>query len=144
MPTLKQSDILTKLIERLHSTASLTALVPVGSIRNHLPQANAATANQGLPYVRARLDSLGEWDTKKTTGYDVNAIIDCWVGPPVLGDLEVLKIADAVMDALQNNPLTLAAGQCVLARHISTNTTVEGDGRTHHAIVSIRLLTTES
>ena len=60
MPTLKQSDILTKLIERLHNTAALTALVPVASIRNHLPQANAATVNQGLPYVRARLDSLGQ------------------------------------------------------------------------------------
>ena len=143
MPTIKQADILTKLIERLHGTGSLTALVPVASIRNHLPQATAATVNQGLPYVRARLDSLGQWDTKHTTGYEVDAIIDCWVGPPDLGDLKAHQIADAVMDALQNNPLVLTAGQCVMARHNNTSITVEGDGRTHHAIVSVRLITSE-
>lgn len=143
MPTLKQSDILTTLIARLHGTASLTALVPVGSIRNHLPQANSATVSQGLPYVRARLDGLAEWDTKAKTGYEVDAVVDCWVGPPALGDLDVHAIADAVMDALQNDPLPLTTGQCVLARHVGTSITVEGDGRTSHAIVSMRLLTSE-
>ena len=143
MPTIKQTDILTKLIERLHGSAGITALVPAASIRNHLPQVDAATAYQGLPYIRVRLDALAQYDTKSTTGYDVDAIIDCWIGPPALGDLEAHRIVDAVMDALQNQPLALTAGQCVLAQHNNTTITVEGDGRAHHAILSMRLLTSE-
>ena len=143
MAQIKQADILARLIERLHTTSSLTALVPVASIRNYLPQVNAETAYQGLPYIRARLDDLIQYDTKNSTGYDVTAVVDCWTGPPNLGDLKALQIADEVMNALQTVPLVLTQGQCILARHIGTTTITENDGRTTHAVVSFRLLTTE-
>jgi len=144
MAQIKQADILARLIERLHTTSSLTALVPVASIRNYLPQVNAETAYQGLPYIRARLDDIDAWDTKKTTGYQVDATIDCWIGPPNLGDLKAHQIADEVMNALQRVPLVLTVGHCILARHLRTNMIAENDGRTIHAVLRFRLLTSET
>ena len=143
MVGIKQAEVLTRLIQRLTSTTALTDLVPAASIRNYLPQVSAADAYQGLPYIRARLDDLSQYDTKSSTGYDVRAVIDCWTGPPDLGDLKAHQIADEVMQALQGAPLVFSQGQCILAQHIGTITITENDGRTTHAVVSFRLLATD-
>ena len=143
--TLKQSDILKQTITRLRGDAGvLAALVNAGapavdtqkSIINHVPQ------DFPLPYYRVMLESMQEWDTKDTTGYEGLMRLDVWTD--YHGDLQVHDLVDAAMDALQNAPLALTTGQMVLLRHQSTIISIEPDGQSHRGTLLVRFLASES
>lgn len=120
------SEYQTLLTSRLKGDATLIALVPADDIQNHIPQDNQ------FPYIRYRLETSGEWDTKSTDGYVTSVVLDYWTDEH--SDLPIIKMHEAVYDLLQNFNFVLVSGQNVLTKFKQFNTFIETDGHSHHGI----------
>lgn len=124
------------IISRLTGDATLTALVPAASIRNHLPQ------DAPLPFIRAVWVPANDWDTKSSDGIEGEYQIHIWVDSH--GDKVMLDIADAVYAALHNLPFTSAvSAQSLLLRFTNMASFLEPDGVSHHGAMTFNHIFTD-
>ena len=133
MTTPTGSDILEQLFTVMRADAQLMALVG-NRIYNHIPQ------DSPLPCLRARWDSVNEWDTKTSDGYDGNITVDIWSSHR--GDKEALAIFDRTYSLLHKSELPLTSGQSLLLRYTMSDSFLEPDGLTHHTVIRFRLIAT--
>lgn len=122
------------IFDRLKADAQLVMLVggDASNIANHIPQDRSVEPG----YVRARWDSVSEWDTKTSDGLEGDYIIDVWTERH--GDKRVLEIFDRIYELLHNQPFTGGSSQSLLLRFENSNIFVEPDGVTHHGVMNFR------
>ena len=138
------TDILTKIIARLQGNAGVAALFTdvTAQIKNHLPQLTKDTAVlKRSPFMRVRWNAGTDWSGKDFQGYQGAVVVDVWT--TAHGDLEVLKIFDAVNLALHNQPLTLAQAENIKLQHDFSDVFIEPDGVTHHGVQRFDLIATD-
>lgn len=121
--TASLSNVLAAYVARLTAYAPLTALVGANKIYNHPPQ------NLAFPFIVTRLTDIVDWSTKTDQGFEGYLVADLWTD--VHGDVTVLNLFNAVNACLQDQPLTLTAGQNVIIRHESSATQTDADGNAH-------------
>ena len=78
-------SILEAVVQLLEADPTLITLLGTKApgearVLNHIPQ------DFDFPYIRVRLDSIDEFDTKGSEGYRHDIVCDCWVDQH--GDLE--------------------------------------------------------
>lgn len=135
----KQSDLLKALYARLSDDPTVYAFV-AERVFNHVPQ--QAENLPKKPYIRFFVVSASDWGTKNELGYDVEIQVDVW--SDMRGDEEPLDIMDAVISSCHNVPLPLVTGQDILLQHAGSNTFIEPDGITHHGVVRLRAITSQT
>jgi hypothetical protein len=131
-----QSEFLTRLFERLTTTASLTAKVPAARILNNIPEQEDKRMDK--PYVHFMIASAGDFGAKNEIGYENEVQIDVY--SEERGDKEVLEIMDVIVAALHNIPLVVASGQDVLFQFAGQMLDTDPDGILHHGILRFRSL----
>ena len=135
MSTVQLSDFQIELFSTLHGDAPLTAIVPVASSNNHMPQ------DEPLPYIYAHLSNAADWSCKDLVGFEVDVVLDVWTENH--GDLQLLQIQALLMTLLNRNTFTLPTGQNVLLQH-SASFFLREDDQTHHLSATFRALLTNT
>ena len=128
----KLNDFEKKMFERAFGSAALIAIVPVAKIRSQLPQDTPS------PYIRGFDSSDVPWTSKCQTGFESTWQWHVW--SDYAGQKEVNEICDILIELFDNNELDLATGKNVLLQFGGKVSSPEPDGVTHHAVVSIRAL----
>lgn len=136
------SEPLSAIIDRLRTSAGVTALISATNITNHRPQTDPDTpsgspADLEMPWVRVQFVPGVNLSAKDFQGFEGEFLLDIWTDKH--GDKTVLQIASAINQELHNNPLTLTTTQNVLLQHDQTYPFVEPDG-SHHAVQRFRTL----
>jgi len=126
-----KTEILSAIQARLVGDATLIAIVPVANIGNRLPQ------DTSYPHLRYQIDgsNLG---VKSETAYDITLQIDFW--SDYKGSKEVLQIEDALENALDGTPLTIASADCFGTSFESFDSLLEPDGEIYRGTAVFQLL----
>lgn len=107
---------------------------------NHVPQEPSNLPKK--PYVRFGITSLNDWGPKNELGYEVEVQVDIW--SDVRGDEQTHQISDAIVLGCHNASFTSASGQVILLQHVNSMAFTDPDGITHHGVVRLRIISTES
>ena len=107
---------------------------------NHVPQ--EAKNLPTKPYVRFGITSLSDWGPKNELGYEGEIQVDVW--SDMRGDQEAQEICDSIIAGCHNAPFTLTSGQAILMQHSGSMVFTDPDGITHHGVVRLRTISTES
>lgn len=115
------------IVSRLRSYAPLTALV--GRRTYDRPPANAV-----YPYVDIGEAYCLRTDATCVDAQEVRLTLHVW-SIYTGGFMEVKQIADAVITALHQHPMTLATNRLIDLSHRLTRVFEEDDGATSHAVI---------
>jgi len=138
MTTPKQSNVL-KVFYTLLKAVLLTTSVQ-DRVYNHVPQEVKNLPKK--PYVRFGITSMNDWGAKNELGYEGEIQIDVW--SDARGDQEALELCDIIIAGCHNTPFTLTFGQAILLQHTGSMVFTDPDGITHHGVVRLRIISTES
>ena len=130
------SDILTKSIDRAQADANILTLVTAAKIYNHVPK------DTSPPYLRITWSEAEDVADKQTEFTSGTLSFDYWTDQD--GDLDVLDMMNFITDAFDRTPLVLTEGSTnLLITRTGYNTFLEGDGLSHHGIITFNLLIEE-
>ena len=129
------SDILTKAVTRALADANISALVGT-KVYNHVPKDTAP------PYLRIQWGEVQVLPDKSDLFSEGQLTFDYWTDQD--GDKEVLDMVDHITAAFHKIPLVLTEGSTNLLMLLDNyNTFLEGDGLSHHGIITFNLLIEE-
>lgn len=128
----------------LRADASLQSLTGANPARvyDYVPQFtwddNDGSGNP-LPYVVLGEGSATDWDTKTEDGMEQTFLIHTW--SRYWGWSQAKQIMGAVVDALDQQALSVTGHDLVLLRFEFSDLFLDDDGKTHHGVQRFRAMT---
>jgi hypothetical protein len=120
----------------LAADAPLTNLLGGAKVYDEVPRAAA------FPYVTLGDAKVSDWSTASESGEEHQLTLHAWSRQG--GHREAHMIAGALLQALDDAPLTLAEHRLVNLRFATADIRREADGRTYRAVVRFRAVTEPS
>ncbi len=133
MPTAAAAALRAAIHDALAADAALTALLGGPKVYDEVPRAAA------FPYVTLDDARVSDWSTASDDGEEHQLTLNAWSRQG--GHREAHMIAGALLQALDDAPLTLADHRLVNLRFALTDVRREPDGRTYRALVRFRAVT---
>jgi hypothetical protein len=125
-------DVLTVAINRALADANISDLVGT-KIYNHIDK------DESPPYLRVQWSSVEQLEDKSNRFSSGELTFDYWTEED--GDKTVLQMLDYLHDEFDNQVLALTQGSTnLLCTCTGYNTFLEGDGLSHHGIITFNLL----
>jgi hypothetical protein len=119
--------------DALVADTALTTVLGGASIYDEPPRAAA------FPYVTIGEARISDWSTGTDTGEEHQLTLHAWSRQG--GHREAHMIAGALLQALDDAPLTLTDHRLINLRFAVADVRREADGRTYHALVRFRAVT---
>ncbi len=119
--------------DALVADASLTSLLGGPKVYDEVPKAAA------FPYVTLGETRVADWSTATDAGEEHQLTLHAWSRQG--GHREAHVIAGALLQALDDAPLTLADHRLVNLRFALADVRREADGRTYRAVLRFRAVT---
>ena len=119
--------------DALVADTALTTVLGGASIYDEPPRAAA------FPYVTIGEARISDWSTGTDVGEEHQLTLHAWSRQG--GHREAHMIAGALLQALDDAPLTLADHRLINLRFAVADVRREADGRTYHALVRFRAVT---
>jgi len=133
MPTAAAAALRAAIHDALVADAVLTNLLGGPKIYDEVPQAAA------FPYVTLGEARISDWSTATDAGEEHQLTLHAWSRQG--GHREAHMIAGALLQALDDAPLTLSDHRLVNLRFALADVRREADGRTYRALVRFRAVT---
>ena len=133
MPIAAAAALRAAVHEALVANAGLVAVLGGAKIYDEPPRAAA------FPYVTLGEGRIADFSTGSETGEEHQLTLHGWSREG--GHREAHVIAGALLQALDDAPLTLAGHHLVNFRFAVADVRREADGRTYHALVRFRAVT---
>ena len=133
MPTAAAAALRAAIHDALVADASLTSLLGGPKVYDEVPKAAA------FPYVTLGEARVADWSTATDAGEEHQLTLHAWSRQG--GHREAHVIAGALLQALDDVPLTLADHRLVNLRFALADIRREADGRTYRAAVRFRAVT---
>ena len=133
MPTAAAAALRAAIHDALVADAVLTNLLGGPKIYDEVPQAAA------FPYVTLDEARISDWSTATDAGEEHQLTLHAWSRQG--GHREAHMIAGALLQALDDAPLTLSDHRLVNLRFALADVRREADGRTYRALVRFRAVT---
>jgi Protein of unknown function (DUF3168) len=119
--------------DALVADGALTALLGASRVYDEVPREAA------FPYVTLGEARIADWSTGDEAGQEHQLTLHAWSRQG--GHREAHEIAGALLQALDDAPLTLDGQHLVNLRFALADIRREADGRTYHALVRFRAVT---
>jgi hypothetical protein len=107
-------------------------------VYDHVPQADDAGADAAFPYVTIGEDSLEQYDTDTSDGFNGTVVIHVWSRHR--GRKEVKSIQGEIYDALHRHNLQVAGYHTILCYYLNSTSFMDVDGLTRHGVSQFRVL----
>src|SRR4051812_26643146 len=133
MPTAAAAALRAAIHDALVADGPLTTLLGGPSVYDEPPQGAA------FPYVTLGEMRVIDWSTGTERGEEHQLTLHAWSRQG--GHKEAHLVAGALLQALDDAPLTLADHRLVNLRFALADVRRETDGRTYHALVRFRAVT---
>lgn len=133
MPTAASAALRAAVHDALTADGALIALLGGPKIYDEPPRAAA------FPYVTLGEARIADYSTGSESGEEHQLTLHAWSRQG--GQREAHLIAGALLQALDDAPLTLADNHLVNFRFAVADVRREADGRTYHALVRFRAVT---
>ncbi len=133
MPTAAAAALRAAIHDALVADAPLTALLGGPRIYDEPP------ASVVFPYVTLGEARVADWSTGSERGEEHQLVLHAWSRQG--GHKEAHLVAGALLQALDDAPLTLTDHRLVNMRFALADVRREADGRTYHALVRFRAVT---
>jgi hypothetical protein len=133
MPTADSAALRAAVHDALNADASLTSLLGGPKVYDQVPQSAA------FPYVTLGETRIADFSTGTEPGEEHQLMLHGWSRQG--GHNEAHLIAGALLQALDDAPLTLTDHRLVNFRFAVADVRREADGRTYHALVRFRAVT---
>jgi uncharacterized protein DUF3168 len=133
MPTAASAALRAAIHDALVADAPLTALLGGPRVYDEPPKSVA------FPYVTLGEARVADWSTGTEPGAEHHLTLHAWSRQG--GHKEAHLVAGALLQALDDAPLTLADHRLVNFRFALADVRREADGRTYHALVRFRGVT---
>jgi len=133
MPSAASAALRAAVHDALTANAALTALLGGPKVYDEPPRAAA------FPYVTLGEARIADYSTGSEAGEEHQLTLHAWSRQG--GQREAHLIAGALLQALDDAPLTLADNHLVNFRFAVADVRREADGRTYHALVRFRAVT---
>jgi hypothetical protein len=133
MPTAASAALRAAIHDALIADAALTTLLGGPKVYDEPPRAAA------FPYVTLGEARVADYSTGTETGEEHQLTLHAWSRQG--GQREAHLIAGALLQALDDAPLTLSGYALVNFRFSVADIRREADGRTYHALVRFRAVT---
>jgi len=133
MPTAASAALRAAVHDALTANAALTSLLGGPKVYDEPPRAAA------FPYVTLGEARVADFSTGTEAGEEHQLTLHAWSRQG--GQKEAHMIAGALLQALDDAPLTLADNHLVNFRFAVADVRREADGRTYHALVRFRAVT---
>jgi hypothetical protein len=119
-------------VTRAKADANISGVVGT-KVYNNVPK------DQAPPYLRIQWSSANDLEDKSSRFTEGELTFDFWTEQD--GDKTVLEMMDYIYDEFNDTPLALTAGSTnLLIQSTGYNTFLEGDGLSHHGIMTFNLL----
>lgn len=126
------SDILKKAVTRALADANIASIVG-DKVYTNVPKDTAP------PYVRVQWSNVTDISDKTSEFVQGELTFDFWTDE--YSDVQVLDMIDYINDEFNNSVLVLTEGSTnLLCTRTGYNTFLEGDGLSHHGIITFNLL----
>ena len=119
--------------DALAADSALAALLGGAKVYDEPPRAAA------FPYVTLGETRITDWSTGSDTSEEHQLTLHAWSRQG--GHAQAHLIAGALLQALDDAPLTLADHRLINFRFAVADVRREADGRTYHALVRFRAMT---
>jgi hypothetical protein len=133
MPTAASAALRAAVHDALTANAALTSLLGGPKVYDEPPRAAA------FPYVTLGEMRIADYSTGSEVGEEHQLTLHAWSRQG--GQKEAHMIAGALLQALDDAPLTLTDNHLVNFRFALADVRREADGRTYHALVRFRAVT---
>jgi uncharacterized protein DUF3168 len=133
MPTAASAALRAAIHDALTANAALTSLLGGPNVYDEPPRAAA------FPYVTLGEARVADYSTGTETGEEHQLTLHAWSRQG--GHREAHLIAGALLQALDDAPLTMAGHTLINFRFSVADVRREADGRTYHALVRFRAVT---
>ena len=133
MPTAASAALRAAVHDALSTDSALAALLGGAKVYDAPPRAAA------FPYVTLGETRIADWSTGSDTGEEHQLTLHAWSRQG--GHAQAHMIAGALLQALDDAPLTLTDHRLVNFRFAVADVRREADGRTYHALVRFRAVT---
>ena len=133
MPVAASAALRAAVHDALAADSALTTLLGGPKIYDEPPRAAA------FPYVTLGETRIADWSTGSDTGEEHQLTLHAWSRQG--GHAQAHQIAGALLQVLDDAPLTLAEHHLVNFRFAVADVRREADGRTYHALVRFRAVT---
>ncbi len=133
MPTAASAALRAAIHDALIADTGLTGLLGGPKVYDEPPRAAA------FPYVTLGETRVADYSTGSETGEEHQMVLHAWSRQG--GTREAHLIAGALLQALDDAPLTLTDHALVNLRFSVADIRREADGRTYHALVRFRAVT---
>jgi hypothetical protein len=133
MPTAASAALRAAVHDALTADASLSSLLGGPKIYDEPPRSAA------FPYVTLGETRVADYSTGTEAGEEHQLVLHAWSRQG--GTREVHLIAGALLQALDDAPLTLTDHHLINLRFAVADIRREADGRTYHALVRFRAVT---
>ncbi len=133
MPTPASAALRAAVHDALVADASLNAVLGGPKVYDQPP------ASVAFPYVTLGEMRINDYSTGDASGEEHQLVLHAWSRQG--GHKEAHTIAGALLNALDDAPLTLADHYLVNFRFAVADVRREADGRTYHALVRFRAVT---
>jgi hypothetical protein len=133
MPTAAAAALRAAIHDALAADGPLTALLGGPKVFDEPPQ------NAAFPYVTLGEARVIDWSTGSEQGEEHQLTLHAWSRQG--GHKEAHLVAGALLQALDDAPLTLTDHRLINLRFALADVRRESDGRTYHALVRFRAVT---
>jgi hypothetical protein len=133
MPTAAAAALRSAIHDALVADGALTSLLGGPKVYDEPPRAAV------FPYVTLGEARISDWSTGSESGDEHQLTLHAWSRQG--GHREAHLIAGALLQALDDAPLTLAEHRLVNLRFSVADIRREADGQTYHALVRFRAVT---
>ena len=123
----------------IFDTLSAALSVPV---YDAVPQAVDSGDDSAFPYVTVGNDSVGEFDTDTSIGFDTDVTVHAW--SRYRGRREVKEIQQDIYDAIHLQNIPVAGSTLVMALFQDATSFLDADGITRHGVITFRVVTEEA
>lgn len=121
------------LYQTLIADAGLLSLLGGGRVYDNVPQPVI------FPFITIGEPSIRDWSTGTETGLEHLITIHVW--SRYGGKKELYEIADAIRDALDEQPIAVSGQHLINLRHQFSDLNRDADGETYHAVLRFRAVT---
>lgn len=133
MPTDAAVALRSAVHDALIADAPLTALLGGAHVYDEAPR------HAAFPYVTIGDARVSDWSTGSDRGEEHQLVLHAWSRQG--GHREAHLIAGALLQALDDAPLTLTGHALINLRFAVADVRRESDGRTYHALIRFRAVT---
>jgi hypothetical protein len=133
MPTAASAALRAAVHDALAADSALNALLGGPKVYDEPPRAAA------FPYVTLGETRVLDWSTGTDTGEEHQLTLHAWSRQG--GHREAHLITGALLQALDDAPLTLADHRLINFRFAVADVRRDADGRTYHALIRFRAVT---